>query len=63
MLKNIKALFLIELVLFLAVALLIAIMAIWGTIDNATAKDFLTKTAYTFGAVFIVSALVAAIKK
>jgi hypothetical protein len=63
MFKNIKALFLIELVLFLAIALLISVVAIWGAIDNATAKDLLTKTAYTFGAVFIVSALVAAIKK
>lgn len=61
--KNIKALLLVYLILFLAVSLLIAIMAIWNVVDNAAAKDMLIKTAYTFGAIFVVSGIVAALKK
>jgi hypothetical protein len=63
MLKNIKAVALFCLTLFLAVALSIAILAIWDVIENSAAKDLLIKTAYTFGAVFAVSAIVAIIKK
>ena len=63
MLKNIKAVALFCLVLFLAVALSIAMLAIWDVIENSAAKDLLIKTAYTFVAIFAVSAIVAAIKK
>lgn len=63
MLKNIKPLALFCLVIFLAVALLIAVLAIWEVIENSAAKDLLVKTAYTFGAIFGISAIIAAIKK
>jgi hypothetical protein len=63
MLKNIKSLALFCLVLFLAVSLVVAILAIWNIIDNQTAKDLLIKIVYTFGAIFIVSAIVALLKK
>ena len=63
MLKNIKAIALFCLVLFLVVALSIAMLAIWDVIENSAAKDLLIKTAYTFVAIFAVSAIVAAIKK
>lgn len=61
--KNIKSLFVVFLILFLAVSLVIAVMAIWNVIANEEAKDALIKTAYTFGAIFAVSAVVAMIKK
>ena len=63
MLKNIKAIALFCLVLFLVVALSIAMLAIWDVIENSAAKDLLIKVAYTFGAIFAVSAIVAIIKK
>lgn len=63
MTNNIKSLALFCLVLFLAVSLVVAIMAIWGVIDNSVAKDMLIKIAYTFGAIFAVSAVVAMLKK
>ncbi|MFZ3100515.1 MAG: hypothetical protein WA103_04805 [Minisyncoccales bacterium] len=63
MVNNIKSLALFCLILFLAVSLVVAIMAIWDVIDNSVAKDMLIKIAYTFGAIFAVSAVVAMIKK
>ncbi len=63
MLKNIKEIALFCLVIFLAVALVIALLAIWEVIDNAVAKEMLVKTAYTFAAIFAVSAVVAVVKK
>lgn len=63
MLKNIKSIALFCLVLFLGVALVIAVLAIWDVIENSAAKDLLIKTAYTFIAVFAASVIVAVIKK
>ena len=63
MLKNIKSLALFYLILFLAVSLVVAILAIWNIIDNQAAKDLLIKMVYTFGAIYIVSAIVALLKK
>lgn len=63
MLKNIKSIALFCLVLFLGVALVIAVLAIWDVIENSAAKDLLIKTAYTFVAVFAASVIVAVIKK
>lgn len=63
MFKNIKALLAVFLIAFLAVSLLIAVLAIWNVIANEEAKDMLIKAAYTFGAIFAVSAVVAIIKK
>jgi len=63
MMKNIKSIALFCAVLFLAVALVIAVLAIWDVIENSAAKDLLIKVAYTFGAVFIVGTVMAVIKK
>jgi len=63
MLQKIKSIALFCLALFLAVALVIAVLAIWDVIENSAAKDLLIKTAYTFSAIFAVSAIVAVIKK
>jgi amino acid transporter len=63
MLKKIKQLTGILAVLFLIVILFIAILTIWDVINIEIAKDALTKIAYTFGAILLVSLVVIYITK
>jgi len=63
MIKNIARVGMFCFVLFLSVALMVAVMGVWDIFDAQTTQDLLVKIAYTFIAVFTVGSVVAMIKK
>lgn len=63
MLKKIKQFVGILLILFSIIVLFIAILTIWDVINIEIAKEVFAKVAYTFGAIFIISLIIAYITK
>jgi hypothetical protein len=56
--KKIKMFVGIILVMFSVASLVIAVLKIWEVISSEVASEAFSKTAYTFGAVFVVSLVI-----